>query len=199
MIKLIPKCQNNGGNSFGKLSRKNLDTRNLQVISNVTGEPATIDPKYNHEWALQNLEQGELTTPSTHLGYVLPEVVVEGAKPLVLETYPFGHPNNLISHSSLTVPGGAVVTGKFKDSDYNLITNNCSDHTGKALEAIFKKEYSPGLISTPYDTMKYAESLGGKTKKTKKGYYRTVIPITPAQAQIAREESRKQLAFKRDK
>ena len=130
------------------------------------------DPK-----AMQTLRElydiDQTATPFDHFAFdagPLPEVTV---KPdykeeynILLETfYPF-HRNRypLTGHSILRTPGGNEISTGFDDKDYNLILNNCSDATRKALEQAYHKAINPFLFTTPGDVKDFAESeLNGRT------------------------------------
>lgn len=127
---------------------------------------------------------------------LLPEITVNGYRPIELYTYypvisqfPFtGHSELYVplnSHfmkpqelnpSLETVPFGAV-DKRMDSKDYNLITNNCADATLGALNYMFGTKESPNLFTTPGDVQDFAiEKLGGKATELKDGRIKVVIP-----------------------
>lgn len=103
-----------------------------------------------------------------HLDADPQKVEVEAWEPIFLKTwYPIGHPwrdysddTMPIGHSELDV-GDRRVTRYFDDDDYNLVTNNCSDATREALEAVFGKEAGIIGFTTPGDVRDFAIENGG--------------------------------------
>ena len=114
----------------------------------------------------------------------IPEVVVNGYRPIVLDTYyPAISEYPTTGHSKLTVPindgdpnWGIEIDKGGKNKGYNLVTSNCSDKTLEYLNKIFNKKESTFLFTTPGDVKDFAEKLGGRTKKVGLGHYRTYIP-----------------------
>lgn len=104
-----------------------------------------------------------------HLDVDPQKVEVEAWEPIFLKTwYPVGHPYRdyssddgyYIGHSVLDA-GDRIITKSFDDDDYNLVTNNCSDATREALEAIFGKEADVIGFTTPGDVRDFAIENGG--------------------------------------
>lgn len=57
-----------------------------------------------------------------------------------------------------------------RDFDYNLVTNNCSDATRRAVEQIFGEKINPTLFTTPGDVQDFvAEKTGQKPVKEDTG------------------------------
>lgn len=75
-----------------------------------------------------------------------------------------GHSELLVPHNysiGLTDTGYDVITKFGQDSDYNLVTNNCSDETRRALEAVYGKKLNSILFTTPGDVRDFAIENGG--------------------------------------
>lgn len=77
-------------------------------------------------------------------------IYLETYKPLNAKYLP-GHSILHMSSENPTL-NSAHVTGRFKNADYNFITNNCSDATRKVLESAFRETIDPFLFTTPGDT-----------------------------------------------
>lgn len=146
-------------------------------------------------------------------GGSLPEVVVIPDSVDLYTQYPLHGftGTSFIGHSSLVAPAknyiqrGAnvsqgidpiFITKQMEDSDYNLISNNCSDATRNALEIISGKKINPFLFTTPGDVKDFAESeLGGVTRYIKNGKYRTTIPLSKNDRKVLSSLSRKKQKF----
>jgi len=67
-----------------------------------------------------------------------------------------------------------------KDAGYNLVTNNCSDATRCALEAISGKKMNPNLFTTPGDVLDFFKENFDVVKDKRKSkfgnpvYYTTI-------------------------
>jgi len=112
---------------------------------------------------------------------ILPEVVVEGYRPIKLRTY---YPGNkwypLTGHSRLEIPFNKDeyidVNKGFNDKGYNLVTNNCSNLTYNFLSKMFGKNEDFNLFTTPGDVREFAiKKLGGKPKM-ENGVDTVIIP-----------------------
>lgn len=174
-----------------KKEKKKLKTEGILSDPNEEGFnvyydfPNEIWKSYN-----KNIERG--VEEATHRTYsdtppinVLPEVTIEGYRPIVLDTYYpiISKDYRATGHSKLTVPindgdpnWGIEVDKGGKNKDYNLVTSNCSDKTLEYLNKIFNKKESTFLFTTPGDVKDFAEELGGKTKEIELGHRRTYIP-----------------------
>jgi hypothetical protein len=80
----------------------------------------------------------------------------------IISKYPF------TGHSELTLYDSDrgyvyLITKHGDDSDYNLVTNNCSDATRCAVEQVFGKKMNPVLFTTPGDVQDFiVEQTGSK-------------------------------------
>lgn len=86
----------------------------------------------------------------------------------IISKYPFtGH-----SELDLCDSNGVYVDHISKygdDYDYNLVTNNCSDATRRAVEQIFNEKINPSLFTTPGDVRDFLLKKGVDTVDTAKG------------------------------
>ena len=115
---------------------------------------------YHYQKALREVQNGDA------IHYDFPEVVVNAYSPLKLYTYyPLEDRRYAIGHSSL----GFEKSDKYIDSTpelqgYNLLTNNCSDDTGKCLERVLGKSMDVIGFTTPGDVKDFALENGGYEK-----------------------------------
>lgn len=115
-----------------------------------------------------------------------PDPTVYGNYHINLYTYPiFGDYYPMTGHSELRGPRGFKVDKTMEDKDYNLLFNNCSDATYKALRDIFGNEFDTTTSweapKRPIITPKLVESLARKIPGAKyyqdNGYTTVSIPI----------------------
>lgn len=122
----------------------------------------------------------------SYMGKTLPEVVVNGYKPISLDVfYPFTSIFPTSGHSALSSPymGNKYLNvDKMSDTKgYNLFTNNCADATLDYLNYVFGTNESPHFFVTPGDVRDYAvDRLGGTLIEGApgSGYDRVLIPVT---------------------
>lgn len=172
------------------------DDKKLDILKNIyyngDGSAYVSDPSYE-KYLRDNPKELDRTfqgmTDRTDWVYMpnKTEVEVIGYKPLTLNTYyPGVHPEydsikggrfKYTGHSELIVPrtsGSPVkITATRETPDYNLVTNNCSDATRRALEVVFGQQLNPQLFTTPGDVRDFAIEQGG----TQKNARQVVIPM----------------------
>lgn len=73
---------------------------------------------------------------------------------------------------------GINISNDGNNSNYNLLLNNCSDATRRALEAISGDSLNPVFFTTPGDVKDYAEDKMGGVTHYQNGHYVTTIPIS---------------------
>lgn len=113
---------------------------------------------YHYQKALGEVQNGDA------IHFDLPEVVVNAYSPLKLYTY-YPLSKYMIGHSSLqSLDNRKTINTTMKTPGYNLITNNCSDDTGKCLEQIFGKSMDVIGFTTPGDVKDFALENGGYEK-----------------------------------
>lgn len=120
-------------------------------------------------------------------------VTVTAYHPLHLITYyPIIHPSYDSKYDCYPLTGHSKIVGVCSkdsgDSDYNLLTNNCSDETREYLEAIFKKQLDPFLFTTPGDVRDFALDNGGHSINDGRDIF---IPMTKERWNIVRDLARK--------
>lgn len=99
----------------------------------------------------------------------VPDVTAIGYSPLQLHTYyPTLSGNYPIGHSAITVSSNPSlwVDTIMSDNGYNILTNNCSDDTGKCLEQVFEKKMNVFGFTTPGDVLDFAKDNGAYTRGT---------------------------------
>lgn len=146
----------------------------------------------------------------TYDGGTLQEVLIVPQYKATLDTYyPIVSKYPLTGHSSLKLSeaekDNGLYTGKYKgigridlggqSSKYNLVTNNCSDATGKCLSEVFGIPMDTFLFTTPGDVRDYFIDRGAKEDlsrrknikrrkkipKTSKGYDTHTKYLSPEQ------------------
>ena len=124
-----------------------------------------LPDNYIKEWYQHDSNNPELI----HLDADPQKVEVQAWEPIFLRTwYPIGHPwrdyssqdDFYIGHSALEA-GNYIFTKYPYESDYNLVTNNCSDATREVLEAVFGKKADVVGFTTPGDVRDFAIENGG--------------------------------------
>ena len=73
---------------------------------------------------------------------------------------------------------GISISNDGHNPNYNLLLNNCSDATRRALEAISGESINPVLFTTPGDVKDFAENQMGGVTHYQNGHYVTTIPIS---------------------
>lgn len=97
------------------------------------------------------------------------EAVVTGYAPLRLHTYyPTLSGKFPVGHSKITYAPNASLQVNTKPNyiGYNFVTNNCSDDTGKCLEAVFQKDMNTFGFTTPGDVLDFAKQNGAYYRGT---------------------------------
>lgn len=112
---------------------------------------------------------------------------------IILTTYYPFHKNYNIGHSKLesnsSIPNNSIyISSGLNDSDYNLITNNCADHTGKFLQYALKRPFNPILFTTPGDVRDYAKQNTIKSYSKKPLEYTQEIEVPFLDYQLARNK-----------
>lgn len=125
----------------------------------------------------------------------LPEVTVYPSNLTLNTFYPITSDYPFTGHSSLHITSnspliylsdskahgykGAWVDKTSKDSDYNLVTNNCADSTRYVLEKIFGKTAKPFLFTTPGDVQDFLkENIQDYKIRDQDGETSITIPIS---------------------
>lgn len=201
-MNLIPKCQNNSGNSFGNLG-DNLDYQyvidNLHTVPNDSEEEYTLKEntpwlyyalsehaKANHQWNRDFLKDSvENLLKNKYYFREFPEVEVIQNAPIRVQTY---YPGNsrypFTGHSQLKRKVGdktKAINKTMDDPDYNLITNNCANNSLDALNYTFGTEESPYFFVTPGDVRDFAKTLeGARLASDDSGDI--IIPVSATQA-----------------
>ena len=104
-----------------------------------------------------------------------------GYAPLRLRTYyPLVSSYPFTGHSVLSSNNGSNnITSYFNTKGYNLLTNNCSDTTRKALETVFEEPLDYYFFTTPGDVQDFAIEHGGKYNNNaqERGRKEVIIPM----------------------
>lgn len=135
--------------------------------------------------ALDTVKRMYRSYPNNYYVYggQLPETIITPDKnarnDVVLTTYyPVTSRYWATGHSRLDTPGGNTIDVMSDDPDYNLLLNNCSDETRKALEQATGKRINPWFFTTPGDVKSFAENvLGGKSFNNDDGTVETYINL----------------------
>ena len=159
---------------YKNLYPKNIDTSEYDFAKKVWN--------YDDQQAMKFVHDIYQIFPDHYEVYAgeLPEVVVKpdpNSKSQVTLTtyYPMVSAYPYTGHSKLKTEGGNIIDVKSNDVGYNLITNNCSDATRKALEMASGKKMNNWFFTTPGDVKDFAEQLGGRTFYP--GYGRAVTKL----------------------
>lgn len=156
------------------LGRYNLDTEEYFLNTKLEKDKRYIDFLKSSSKDLDDIYSSSVINDSNKdSSYIYaPYGGIEaiGYAPLQLDTYyPIVHPwydskkdsdYKWTGHSSLN-SHDREYSGYFDDPDYNLVTNNCSDETRMALEAIFEDKMDNVLFTTPGDVRDFAIKHGG--------------------------------------
>lgn len=109
---------------------------------------------------------------------------------LYLNTYYPGRYPYYIGHSELLSSSKVnpiVISSVMSDDDYNLVTNNCADHTGRFLKYALKRDFKPVLFTTPGDVRDFIKQ-DTLDSKSYKGLYRQHIQVPFLDYQLARNK-----------
>ena len=103
-----------------------------------------------------------MSKPEYNGGILKSSKVTPKPERIILTTYYPFHKNYNIGHSKLesnsSIPNNSIyINSGPNNSDYNLITNNCADHTGKFLQYALKRPFNPILFTTPGDVRDYVK------------------------------------------
>lgn len=133
-----------------------------------------------------------MSKPEYNGGILKPSKITPKPERIILNTYYPLHHNYLIGHSQIlaksSIPNYSIeVDSRMNDSDYNLITNNCADHTGRFLQYALKRPFNP-IFTTPGDVRDYAKQNTVKSYSKKPLEYTQEIEIPFLDYQLARNK-----------
>ena len=140
-------------------------SQSIHIKPENNGGPTDDEPLYNghrkHDMGGPNKTRfvERLLNAPRPGGQLEPAVVTPGFVWTDLHTYPISK-NWPITHSELDIwhvrpySGSKYTASKyFEDPSYNLLTNNCSDFTGRILGRALNTKLTSDFITTPYDVM----------------------------------------------
>lgn len=97
---------------------------------------------------------------------------------MYLTTYPYFNIPNIISHSRAGGTWLPTIDSQMSDSDYNLITNNCSDATKKFIEYVKGVKMPNWVVTTPLKVRKWTNENIKYKNIYNDNYYIDEIPLT---------------------
>ncbi len=187
--RLISNMNNNGIATNTDIKYYPLSNRNQNLSNNINEGIINLGDSERNIWR-NNIKYKELADNYEKLSKLVDDYVEDNYNktlpkqyiklrtyyPLVNKEYP------LTGHSQILTDFKEISNYPFAGQNYNLVTNNCSDATRRALNTIFKKHFNP-IISTPGNVRQFAiDSLGGYVSKNpfikERGYDTVIIPIT---------------------
>ena len=107
----------------------------------------------------------------------------------VVSKYPWTGHSELILHNTGPQKSSVIITRGGYNSDYNLITNNCSDSTRCAVEQIYNEKINPILFTTPGDVRDFLLKKGIDKIKTGNGVESQYFEIPFATAMELRNKN----------